>query len=73
MKLKFMLIIFLVLIFREALSQPNEEWVQRYNGTASSYDLASRMLIDKDNNVLVFRRSNETGFCTGFFNNQIQS
>lgn len=61
-----MLIIFLVLIFREALSQPNEEWVQRYNGTASSYDLASRMLIDKDNNVLVFGSSNETGSVLDF-------
>jgi Secretion system C-terminal sorting domain len=66
MKIKFVLLIFTALIFREALTQPVEEWDRRYSGTANSFDLVSKMLIDKDNNVLVFGSSNETGSVLDF-------
>lgn len=66
MKIKFILLIFSVLIFNESIAQPVEEWIRRYNGTANSYDIVSKMLIDKNNNVLVFGNSNETGTVLDF-------
>lgn len=66
MKIKFILLLIIIINTKEVNSQPVEEWVQRYNGTANSFDLAAKMLIDNDNNILVYGSCNETGSLLDF-------
>src|SRR6186713_870607 len=64
MKIWFTLL--LVLISGEISSQVSKEWVRRYNGSADSYDIASKMIVDGSNNVYVFGSSNGTGSLLDF-------
>lgn len=66
MKLKYILLIFIAFILRNGFTQPVEEWTQRYNGSANSFDIVSKMLFDNDNNVYIFGSSSETGSGTDF-------
>lgn len=51
----------LILAFSSSFSQPTEEWVRRHNGSANSYDIVSKLFIDKNNDVLLFGTSTEAG------------
>ena len=66
MKKKFLIIVFFIFKYGEAFTQAEEEWMRRYNGSSGSYDIVSKMLIDKHNNVLAFGSSNETGSLLNF-------
>ncbi|MFZ1322997.1 MAG: SBBP repeat-containing protein [Ignavibacteria bacterium] len=66
MKLKYILLIYFAFIIRNGFTQPVEEWTQRYNGSANSFDIVSKMLLDNDNNVYIFGSSSETGSGTDF-------
>lgn len=49
-KMKYKIILLTILIrlaCKVVFSQPTQEWVQRYNGPANSFDIVSKMLIDK--------------------------
>jgi len=61
MKLKYILLFLFALILKSGFTQPVEEWTQRYNGSANSFDIVSKILVDNDNNVYMFSN--------GFFNN----
>jgi len=45
-------------------SQVTQEWVQRYNGTANSFDIVTKLQIDQNSNVYVYGTTNETGHAT---------
>lgn len=59
---KFLLII--LFIASPVYSQINREWVQRYNGTASSYDIVNDIIPDAEGNVFVYGTSFNTGTAT---------
>lgn len=64
-----MKILFLILFTSSALlSQVNQEWVNRYNGTADYNDYSESMVIDRSGNIYVTGFSSETGsgrdYCT---------
>jgi hypothetical protein len=60
------LLIILALSFASSLSysQINLDWVQRYNGTADSYDIVCDMIPDDSGNVFVYGTSFNTGTAT---------
>lgn len=61
------LLLFIILLFWSASSvqaQINRDWVQRYNGTASSYDIVCDMIPDDSGNVFVYGTSFNTGTAT---------
>ncbi|HQY19912.1 MAG TPA: T9SS type A sorting domain-containing protein [Ignavibacteria bacterium] len=66
MKLKYILLFLFALILKSGFTQPVEEWTQRYNGSANSFDIVSKILVDNDNNVYIFGSGNQTGSATDF-------
>ena len=43
------------------ISQPVEEWVRRYNGPGNSFDIVSKLLLGKNDNVFVYGSGNGKG------------
>jgi hypothetical protein len=56
-KMKILLLILLQVLFQaylsDSISQVNKEWVNRYNGSANSFDIVNTMFLDDNSNVYV--------------------
>ncbi|MCY7363539.1 MAG: SBBP repeat-containing protein [Ignavibacteria bacterium] len=50
----------------KANSQPAQEWLQRYNGPANSFDIVSKLLLDDFGNAYVYGSSIGVGTLTDF-------
>lgn len=61
---KLLLILFFITITSPLYSQINREWVQRYNGTANSYDIVTDIIPDTEGNVFVYGTSFNEGTAT---------
>ncbi|HEX2788594.1 MAG TPA: T9SS type A sorting domain-containing protein [Ignavibacteria bacterium] len=64
--MKKLLLITLTLLFiaSSVYAQINRDWVQRYNGTANSYDIVCDIIPDDSGNVFVYGTSFNTGTAT---------
>jgi uncharacterized delta-60 repeat protein len=62
----FLLLLLLVTISEYGTAQIQREWVQRYNGDANSFDIASGMVTVPDGGILVYGSSIGTGTLTDF-------
>ncbi len=60
MKIK-ILFLFTFLTTLNSFSQPQEEWVQRYNGPGNSFDIVSKLIIGNNNNLFVYGNSSGKG------------
>lgn len=54
----------LLLIFTNSYSQYTQQWVNRLNGTASSFDIANNMFLDEQSNVYVYSTISNTNNIT---------
>ncbi|MBP9096741.1 MAG: hypothetical protein KBG21_09045, partial [Ignavibacteria bacterium] len=44
----------LLFIFSNSYSQYTQQWVERYNGSDNSYDIANNLFLDEQSNVYVY-------------------
>lgn len=51
--IKFLLTVF-VFVFTNSYSQYTQQWVERYNGSDNSYDIANNLFLDEQSNVYVY-------------------
>lgn len=58
------LLLLILFITSPLYAQINREWVQRYNGTASSYDIVNDIIPDAEGNVFVYGTSFNEGTAT---------
>lgn len=64
MKIIKILIFFWLIISVSFFAQPSREWVNRYNGSANKFDIASTLKIDQQGNPVVFGNISQTGSFT---------
>ncbi len=59
--MKIVFTVFLIFLSANLISQPVEEWVSRYNGPGNSFDIVSKLLLGKNDNVFVYGSGNGKG------------
>ncbi|MBK8551568.1 MAG: T9SS type A sorting domain-containing protein [Ignavibacteria bacterium] len=60
MKIKFFFV-FTFLISLKLFSQPDEEWVRRYNGPGNTFDIVTKLILGNNNDLFVYGNSSGTG------------
>ncbi len=59
--LKIVFTVLFIFFSADLISQPAEEWVRRYNGPGNSFDIVSKLLLGKNDNVFVYGSGNGKG------------
>ena len=59
--MKIVFTVFFIFLSANLISQPVEEWVRRYNGPGNSFDIVSKLLLGKNDNVFVYGSGNGKG------------